>query len=198
MKMIPYSKVLHHPTSSRAPQHSRSIWRLVIAAGLLLVIWRSPVRPGVVVGDSMSPSLHNGQVFLLARASKGDHLSRGEVVVFRLHEATLIKRIVALPGDAVWGIEWPEFKGRPDYLLAAHEIDHVQAFLRRYPSIGRLIEVRVPPGHVFVVGDAISNSVDSRQFGPVPITAIYGRLVSPPCPSLDQRGSPPKVIASAG
>ena len=36
---------------------------------------------------------------------------------------------------------------------------------------------RVPPGQVFVVGDG-SNSYDSRRFGPLPLSAVRGRVIA--------------------
>lgn len=35
----------------------------------------------------------------------------------------------------------------------------------------------VPRGHVWLLGDNASNSVDSRELGPVPIGLIQGRVV---------------------
>ncbi len=37
---------------------------------------------------------------------------------------------------------------------------------------------RVPPGHVFVLGDNRSSSQDSRYWGFVPLSAIKGRVDS--------------------
>ena len=35
----------------------------------------------------------------------------------------------------------------------------------------------MPPGSVFVVGDSVDASLDSRDFGPVPAREIVGKVV---------------------
>lgn len=38
--------------------------------------------------------------------------------------------------------------------------------------------IRVPRGYVWVVGDNLSNSTDSRRYGPVPLGLIRGKIVA--------------------
>ena len=152
-----------------------------IFLAVLTVGWRvAPVRPGVVVGESMVPAFQDGQVFVMSAIRHGDSLHRGDVVVLRWGRETYIKRVRGLPGDHLWGVDWQELDGNPDYLISsAKELARVRRQIRAYPAVGRLVEVRVPPGTVFVVGDAANTSYDSRQFGPVPLGRIRGRVIVP-------------------
>jgi hypothetical protein len=52
------------------------------------------------------------------------------------------------------------------------------AYQRLLGSPARMEYFRVPPGHVFVVGDG-AVSEDSRELGTVPVTQIVGRVVYP-------------------
>lgn len=90
-----------------------------------------------VVGQSMSPTLRDGQRLLARRLRRAPR--RGEVIVFRVPDELLpcrIKRVAAIAGDPV-----------PDWLAPT------------LPGIAR-----IPAGRVAVVGDN-PRSQDSRQLG---------------------------------
>lgn len=91
---------------------------------------------------------------------------RGDVVI-ALHpflpDRTVGKRIVGLPGDTV--------EVNPGDLKPVARKNS-----ERY--------VKVPKGHVWLQGDNLNNSTDSRDYGPVPIALILARVearVSPAC-----------------
>ncbi|TPX32470.1 hypothetical protein SmJEL517_g04484 [Synchytrium microbalum] len=39
-----------------------------------------------------------------------------------------------------------------------------------------IIQPQVPPGHIWVQGDNSSNSKDSREYGPIPMGLIRGKV----------------------
>jgi len=49
----------------------------------------------------------------------------------------------------------------------------------------------VPAGHVWLAGDNQSNSTDSRDYGPVPMGLIRGKIVARVRPSSSSSLSPP-------
>jgi signal peptidase I len=46
-------------------------------------------------------------------------------------------------------------------------------------------KIKVPEHHCFVLGDNRNNSIDSRDFGPVPLATIKGRADYIYWPSMD-------------
>lgn len=125
-------------------------------------------RVAEVHGDSMLPTFHNGQLVLVTRFHRGPW-QRGDVVLAKVGDDILIKRIAALPGDTI-------------PLERARAFRHVLEF---FDTTGDpQAPLRVPAGFVVVLGDNWQVSDDSRSFGPVAIKDILGSVVNAP----SQRG----------
>jgi len=157
-------------------------------------IYLLPMRLGVVCGESMSPTLRDGQVFVMRRAGARSRLVRGDIVVLKMGKEYYVKRVYALAGDIVSGLDWVETEGRPDYIATPEEVRELPKLARARPGVGRFIRLTVPRGHVFVLGDAVSSSYDSRQFGPVPMSRVCGRVIGP-LPRAREDGSCPPARA---
>ncbi len=110
---------------------------------------------------------------------------RFDVIVFRApdEDANYVKRVIGLPGDLVviyYGKVAVISDGEgtvleEPYLGAlARERTFVPGHPPHVPST-----TRVPSGQVFVLGDNRPNSRDSRDFGPIPVTSIIGKVVYP-------------------
>jgi signal peptidase I len=139
------------------------------ASGQLLVL--NAVTP------SMEPTLRVGEYFLAdATYYRSRAPSRGDVAVY-LHpkQAHLyyIKRIIAVEGDRV------AIKGGRavvnGMMVEEPYLDAAVADSR----FANMPELRVPTGHVYVLGDNRSNSVDSRDtvaHGAVPVANLIGRV----------------------
>jgi signal peptidase I len=155
--------------------------RLTILFGTLvaaLAFKSQPLEPVVVLGESMSPTFHPYQVALATRDAR--EIRRGEVVVFRKGDATLIKRVAALPGDRV-----TSYLDQNEWVLPSAGI--LERFYRRMSYPRRT--VTISPGELFVVGDNRVASIDSRTFGPVPASTVWGKVLgaetSKPIPGVE-------------
>ena len=153
---------------------------LVSAAASVLIITflYQPVR---VEGTSMLPRLEDqDRLFINKFVYKFTSIERGDVVVFhypRDPEKSYIKRVIALPGDRLRidnGTVWLNGKPQPELYVPEEYRDN-----RYYP------EIIVPEGDYFMMGDHRSISSDSREFGPVERSFIYGKAAFVYWPASD-------------
>ena len=162
-------------TPVRARRMAISVWLrdLVISlaiSGFIIIFVYQPVK---VEGTSMMPSLEDQErIFVNKFVYRLEPIERGDVVVFRYPRdpsKSFIKRVIGLAGDRIrinTGQVW--VNGR------RLEEDYVP---RAYEDLRSYSETIVPPGSYFVLGDHRSLSNDSRDFGPVSESFIYGKAV---------------------
>src|SRR5580658_2926012 len=150
----------------------RDLTLSVILAILTILFVYQPVK---VEGTSMMPSLVDQErIFInkfVYRFGLAD-IGRGDTVVFWFPGDTnksYIKRVIGTPGDAV------EVKEGTVYVNGnALSESYVLETYRDHMSMPRRT---VPPDQYFVLGDHRSSSNDSRSWGMVPRSFIYGKAV---------------------
>ena len=148
----------------------RDLFVSAAASVLIITFLYQPVR---VEGTSMLPRLEDrDRLFINKFVYHVSAIERGDVVVFhypRDPEKSYIKRVIALPGDRLWidhGEVW--LNGKP------LREGYVPEDYRDSRSMGEII---VPAESFFMMGDHRSISSDSREFGPVERSLIYGKAV---------------------
>lgn len=131
------------------------------------------VEPVTVSSDSMEPTIASGSVVLLYKPpAAADSIPNGVVVAFAnpLDGRTAIKRVVAGEGQTV-AIRDAELYV-DGVAIAEPFIDHSRIDATYFGP------VTVPAGSVFVLGDNRGVSIDSRDFGAVPLTTVQGTLLT--------------------
>lgn len=149
-------------------------WPLTIVLALLvaLLVRGFLVQQFVVEGSSMVPTFAGGERVLVNRfVYRFTEPDRGDVVVASLERlgssVEVVKRVVGLPGEML------EVRGCD--VLVDDEV--VFSVLEREIPCGPVAApLLVPEGHVYLLGDNRGNSLDSRAFGPVPLTGVVGRV----------------------
>ena len=124
-----------------------------------------------VEGDSMSPTLENGQsVLLMPPFLHSNTLNRGDVIVLRQLAPPwdwIIKRVVGMPDESI------RLDGGRLY---ADDLLLIPDYVPAGPN-GRVSgNWWNGPDEYFLLGDNPSQSTDSRTFGPVSSERILGRV----------------------
>ena len=161
------------PVVARSRHGSFALWArdvfISAAASVLFILFLyQPVR---VEGTSMMPRLENhDRLFINKFVYHLEAINRGDVVVFHYPldpTKSYIKRVIGLPGDRIRitdGRVWLNGKQlREPYVPS------------RYRDEDSMSTMTVPKDCYFVMGDHRSISSDSRAFGPVERSLIYGK-----------------------
>ncbi|AHY46488.1 signal peptidase I [Rubrobacter radiotolerans] len=140
-----------------------------------LVLVFGGVRPFVaevflLPSASMSPTLLPGERVLVEKVTlRLGAPERGDLVAFERGGGVEIKRVAGLPGDRV--------EVRDGVLFVDGERLREPYVDYRLTDGSFFGPVRVSEGSVFVLGDNRSNSLDSRELGPVAEGDLLGRVV---------------------
>src|ERR1700678_1008960 len=145
------------------------ILSLAIAAFIIIFIYQ-PVK---VEGTSMMPSLADHErIFVNKFVYRLEPIERGDIVVFRYPRdpsQSYIKRVIGVAGDRI------HIDGGQVYVNDQPlDEDYVPP---AYTDVQSLQEIVVPAQSYFVLGDHRNMSRDSRDFGPVNQSYIYGKAV---------------------
>ncbi len=146
---------------------------MVLAVLVAVLLVRAvALTPTTVVSGSMEPTVAQGATVLVDRVSlRVTGLRHGDLVTFSepgTGDPTL-KRVVGLPGDVV-AIE--------DAVTLVDDEPVAEPYVDRDTIDGLYYgPVGVPAGHVLLLGDHREGSIDSRDYGPVPLEDVTGRVL---------------------
>ena len=123
-----------------------------------------------VNGDSMNPTLKDGQILLMSKLNKDD-IDRGDIIVFRSGETVMIKRVIGLPGETV------QIKNNNIYINNEKIEDYVDVEMTYYGILSE--EVKLGKDEFICLGDNRNNSKDSRNntVGKVKQKEIMGKII---------------------
>jgi signal peptidase I len=150
---------------------------LMVAAAFFLAqaIRAYAVAPFIVPSESMVPTMQISDRFLADRFTYRllREPKQGDIVIFDEPGGTrtFVKRVIATAGQEV------------DVRDGAVYVDGkrlAEPYTHGAPSDPGSIElpIKVPAGHVWLMGDNRTNSTDSRWFGPVPLSTVRGHAIA--------------------
>ncbi|MFP4483579.1 MAG: signal peptidase I [Spirochaetota bacterium] len=155
------------------------ILSVVVVAIAAFVALASAVDVVRIDGESMAPELRNNQIVLVNRLAYGFQLplldayiirwgrpGRGDIVFFHhpLDGRVAVKRCIGVAGDAIT-------VARTTGRIAGNRVE-LSPF-----AAGRLRDrTRLDRGEIFVLGDNRVGSQDSRHYGPIRESDVFGVL----------------------
>jgi len=159
-------------SASLAISWLRDLFLSVVIAIVVILFLYQPVR---VEGTSMKPTLVDEErIFINKFVYRFGlaHIGRGDVVVFWFPgdvSKSYIKRVIGVPGDTVQvkdGRVYINNREIPEPYVTDENRDHVSWDAQRLRD-----------DDYFVLGDHRNSSNDSRSWGMVPRSYIYGKAV---------------------
>lgn len=153
----------------------RQTWIALGILFLLAVVLRLNVRQGRISGPSMSPTYENGETVLVWKTAPRSLYTPGTVIIFRdTNGDELIKRIAFI--RPVWNPQPPprDFRSPvtkrliPYGLLFGQFFSEVALGQRPRPA---------PDRTIYVLGDNLAESDDSRHIGPINPSQILGKVI---------------------
>jgi signal peptidase I len=165
--------------------NARHILESLVVVGLSVTYFTTDVT--IVNGASMEPTYHTGNIIIKSSAAKkvnGLLLAKGTIVKFLSPEGDqCIKRIVGMPGDEITLRACEVYiNGK---LIDTNNLAHLMK--QKIKAMKELKQTKkfdpdflqtdaetfkLKPNEYFVIGDNRSESVDSRDYGPVHLSSI--------------------------
>ncbi|MFO8080180.1 MAG: signal peptidase I [Armatimonadota bacterium] len=157
----------------------------VIFAGAMWHVFTNMARFGTVTSESMTPTFRLGDYYILRvdAYNNGRSPRRGDIIVFdRPGDGTFLKRVIGVADDRI-GI------GRGQVWLNGSWLQ--EPYIKEEPVTELPMAIRVPDGHLFVLGDNRNHSEDSRDYGPIPVENVMGKVTKVVWPLSRVRGIAP-------
>ena len=141
----------------------------IIAIILIFVLFRFCIGISIVGGDSMSPTLTDGEIVLYSRLVSD--YKAGDIVSLRVPSGDFyVKRVAASEGDTI------DLRDGKVYVNERMTEDKTSCGSTMKESYAVIYPYRISSGSVFVLGDNRQVSLDSRLFGEVSRRQIKGKI----------------------
>ncbi|PKR45807.1 signal peptidase I [Streptomyces sp. EAG2] len=179
------------PASGGRGRRVAGIVVAVLAGLVLLALAATAVLSVRIDGDSMEPTLHDGERVLPLPVQSGE-VGPFDVVLMRTpgRDVLLVKRVVALPGDQVRIAPGPQ-QGHQRVLVRRAGAERWYEFTVPGAADAGLVTPccaadgrrsaapaarTVPKGKFFFLGDHADRSDDARTYGWADLAAVSGRV----------------------
>jgi len=141
----------------------------ILGAIVYFVVYKYEIRIYQIDGTSMYPTFNAGELVI---SMKEDNYVRGDIVVYNLDNANIIKRIIALPSEKI--------AIKADGKVYINDKQLIEKYIESETNPGeQQYPFTVEDNEFFVIGDNRLDSYDSRYFkvGAIPRNRIKGKVI---------------------
>lgn len=141
---------------------------------LIFIILISPYKIIMVRGISMSPTFHNNQLLVAKSINNYKDIHVNDIVICQIEGNTIVKRVKYIENQYVYYY----FDSNSSEIKIIDK--NTYQYLSNHPiaSNKTLIQkIEVPKNHVYLIGDNLNNSDDSRRFGAIPFNNIKYKVI---------------------
>ena len=132
------------------------------------------IRSFYIPSTSMEPTLLRGDYITAdTRWARTAEPRRGDIVIYELPKEEgrlVIKRIMGLPGEHI------ALRDSVLYINGAPLRDDRGVYRGPRHHSMSIEPLEIPQGHYFVLGDNRNKSTDSRNYGPIPRSALHAKV----------------------
>lgn len=165
------------------------LFAIVALLLIILLIFIFVCSPAIISGESMQPTLQEGQVIVVSKLHKNPNV--GDIVVYNkpTEKKKVIKRVVGVAGDTFY-ISLSQFdqshlaraSDNAIYPLSAEQKAFMAYTYRnnKVPEGGNyagLLYFTIAEDEIFTIGDNRSNSIDGRNYGPIKLSSLIGIML---------------------
>ena len=144
----------------------RELMPYIIILIIVILLKCFVVTPIRVNGTSMMNTLHPKDIMILNKtAYLTKNPKRFDIVVVRLEDEDIIKRVIGLPGEVI------EYKDNTLYVNGKKVEEKVKGL-----NTADYKSEKIPADYYLVMGDNRAQSADSRRFGCIPLENIESKV----------------------
>ena len=143
--------------------------RVVVLVLVFWVLFSQVFLITQISGNTMFPAIKDGDLIIGFRLQR--EYAKNDVILYTMDGTIRIGRIVARQTDVVTLDDGGS-------LLVNGTTQSGEILYPTYAKEGLTYPYTVPEGHVFVLGDYRTQTEDSRDFGPIPMENVKGKVIT--------------------
>lgn len=149
--------------------------RVLAAAAVVFLVFTFGFLITQTHGQGMFPAVKDGDLCIVFRRQAqelfGEELAKNDIILYRVDGQRYTGRVAAVAGDAISFTEGGS-------VLVNGVSQGGEILFPTYARGDLEYPCQVPEGCVFVLGDHRTDTVDSRDLGPVPLTSVEGKVIT--------------------